>query len=127
MMVAEKYVQRREGNWYVGASRVEVYNVIAVWRRGYSPAPRDRHHAQPRVPCALARCGARRLRHRDHRFEWTRAECQAWAERVAAAYGYRAACQELGPADPTLGAPSQLVIFDRLDDARIPAPEQTGE
>ena len=26
--------------------------------------------------------GAEKLRHRDHRFEWTRAECQAWAERV---------------------------------------------
>jgi 3' terminal RNA ribose 2'-O-methyltransferase Hen1 len=71
--------------------------------------------------------GAQRLRHRDHRFEWTRAECQAWAERVAAAYGYRAARQELGPADPTLGAPSQLVIFDRLDDTRISATEQAAE
>lgn len=37
MMVAEKYVQQREGNWYVGSSRVEVYSVIAVWQRGYSP------------------------------------------------------------------------------------------
>ena len=73
--------------------------------------------------------GAERLRHRDHRFEWTRAECQAWAERVAAAYGYHAARQELGPVDPALGAPSQLVIFDRLDDGAIPAPipEQAGE
>jgi 3' terminal RNA ribose 2'-O-methyltransferase Hen1 len=56
-----------------------------------------------------------RLRHGDHRFEWTRAECQAWAERVAAQYGYRATFQPLGPLDPDLGAPSQLVIFDRLD------------
>ncbi len=56
-----------------------------------------------------------RLRHRDHRFEWTRAECQAWAGRVAAAYGYRLSHQGIGPADPDLGAPSQLVIFDRLD------------
>jgi 3' terminal RNA ribose 2'-O-methyltransferase Hen1 len=58
--------------------------------------------------------GAERLRHTDHRFEWTRAECQAWAERVAATYGYRATRQDLGPADPNIGAPSQLVIFDRL-------------
>lgn len=73
--------------------------------------------------------GVERLRHRDHRFEWTRAECQAWAERVAATYGYRAARQELGPVDPTLGAPSQLVIFDRLDDGATsaPVPEQVGE
>ena len=59
--------------------------------------------------------GERRLRHVDHRFEWSRAECQAWAERVAATYRYRFSRQELGPADPELGAPSQLVIFDRLD------------
>jgi hypothetical protein len=71
--------------------------------------------------------GAQRLRHRDHRFEWTRAECQAWAERVAAAYGYRATRQELGPVDPTLGVPSQLILFDRLDDACTPIPEQSAE
>src|SRR5579885_2922880 len=61
--------------------------------------------------------GTRRLRHEDHRFEWTRAECQAWAERVAATYRYRFSRQELGPAQERLGAPSQLVIFDRLDAA----------
>jgi len=60
--------------------------------------------------------GAERLRHSDHRFEWTRAECQAWAERVAAQYGYRMARQDVGPVDTDLGAPSQLVIFDRLSE-----------
>jgi SAM-dependent methyltransferase len=54
------------------------------------------------------------LRHRDHRFEWTRAECLAWAERVAARHGYTAARRDVGPADPELGAPSQLVTFDRI-------------
>jgi 3' terminal RNA ribose 2'-O-methyltransferase Hen1 len=60
--------------------------------------------------------GETRLRHSDHRFEWTRAECRAWAERVAARYGYRMTQRELGPADADLGAPSQLVIFDRIAD-----------
>ncbi|HLJ80318.1 MAG TPA: 3' terminal RNA ribose 2'-O-methyltransferase Hen1 [Ktedonobacterales bacterium] len=59
--------------------------------------------------------GAERLRHGDHRFEWTRAECDAWAGRVAAATGYRYARQDIGPADGDLGAPSQMVIFDRVD------------
>jgi 3' terminal RNA ribose 2'-O-methyltransferase Hen1 len=59
--------------------------------------------------------GAERMRHRDHRFEWTRAECQAWAERVAAANGYTATRQEIGPVDAELGAPSQMVVFDRVD------------
>ncbi len=62
-----------------------------------------------------ATLGVQKLRHSDHRFEWTRAECQAWAERVAATHGYRCVWQEIGPPDPALGAPSQLVIFDRLD------------
>ncbi len=64
--------------------------------------------------------GETRLRHSDHRFEWTRAECRAWAERVAARYDYRMTQRELGPEDADLGAPSQLVIFDRPgeEDAR---------
>ena len=52
------------------------------------------------------------FRHEDHRFEWTRADCRAWAERVAATYGYTARWQELGPMDGDLGAPSQMVVFD---------------
>src|SRR5207247_6807081 len=31
---------------------------------------------------------AGRLRHHDHRFEWTRPEFRAWAERVAGRFGY---------------------------------------
>ncbi len=65
--------------------------------------------------------GVARLRHGDHRFEWTRAEGRAWANGVAARYGYRVTHQELGPMDPErpeIGAPSQLLIFDRSDAAK---------
>jgi SAM-dependent methyltransferase len=62
--------------------------------------------------------GEEKLRHRDHRFEWTRAEGQAWAEHVAKAFGYGFEWREIGPADEALGAPSQMVIFDRQDDAQ---------
>ncbi|HEV2237608.1 MAG TPA: methyltransferase, partial [Ktedonobacterales bacterium] len=55
------------------------------------------------------------FRHEDHRFEWTRAECQAWADRVAAIYGYTARRSEVGPSDAALGAPSQMVVLDRAD------------
>src|SRR4029077_13171973 len=61
--------------------------------------------------------GAEKLRHRDHRFEWTRAECQAWAERVGKQFGYSAEWREIGPADENLGTPSQMVIFDGQDNA----------
>ncbi|XSG73431.1 3' terminal RNA ribose 2'-O-methyltransferase Hen1 [Herpetosiphon llansteffanensis] len=55
---------------------------------------------------------ADQLRHRDHRFEWTRAEFAAWAERVAAAYNYRVTIEPLGPEDVNHGAPSQLGVFE---------------
>ena len=53
------------------------------------------------------------FRHADHRFEWTRAEFQTWAERVAATHGYRVRLLPVGPEDTVVGAPSQLAIFER--------------
>jgi 3' terminal RNA ribose 2'-O-methyltransferase Hen1 len=58
---------------------------------------------------------AGKLRHSDHRFEWTRAEGRAWAERVAATHGYRCTWSDLGPVDDALGGPSQLLVFDRME------------
>ena len=53
------------------------------------------------------------LRHPDHRFEWTRAEFAAWADRVAGAYGYRVTVEPVGGVDPDHGAPTQMGIFRR--------------
>src|SRR5262245_35604952 len=55
------------------------------------------------------------LRHRDHRFEWTRAELRAWADRVAARFGYAVRYLPIGPEDPELGAPTQMAVFARAD------------
>jgi 3' terminal RNA ribose 2'-O-methyltransferase Hen1 len=52
-----------------------------------------------------------RLRHRDHRFEWTRAEFRAWAEGVAGRHGYTVRFAPLGAEDPELGPPSQMAVF----------------
>ncbi|GLW53229.1 3' terminal RNA ribose 2'-O-methyltransferase Hen1 [Kitasatospora phosalacinea] len=54
---------------------------------------------------------AGRMRHDDHRFEWSRAEFAAWAERVAADYGYGVELEPVGPVDPEVGAPTQLAHF----------------
>ena len=54
-----------------------------------------------------------RLRHRDHRFEWTRAEFVAWAESVAERHGYQVEIGEIGPEDTEVGAPSQRGLFTR--------------
>ncbi|MBM7411581.1 3' terminal RNA ribose 2'-O-methyltransferase Hen1 [Clavibacter michiganensis] len=51
------------------------------------------------------------LRHPDHRFEWTRAEFAAWAERVAVHHGYLVEIRPVGDADPVHGSPTQLALF----------------
>lgn len=53
------------------------------------------------------------LRHRDHRFEWTRAEFASWAERVCASYGYTVELRGIGEHDDLLGTPTQLGVFRR--------------
>ena len=56
---------------------------------------------------------ADRLRHADHRFEWTRAEFAEWADRVAADWGYTATYQPVGEVDETHGPPTQMAVFER--------------
>jgi 3' terminal RNA ribose 2'-O-methyltransferase Hen1 len=53
------------------------------------------------------------LRHADHRFEWTRAEFQAWVDSVSARFAYDTTIEPLGEVDAALGAPSQMAIFER--------------
>ena len=57
------------------------------------------------------------MRHRDHRFEWTRAEFAAWAERVAAERGYDVRFLPVGPEDAEVGPPTQLAVFTRHESA----------
>jgi 3' terminal RNA ribose 2'-O-methyltransferase Hen1 len=52
-------------------------------------------------------------RHRDHRFEWTRAELAEWATGVAGRHGYRVEVSGIGPADTERGQPTQLAVFTR--------------
>lgn len=53
------------------------------------------------------------LRHRDHRFEWTRLEFKTWCEGVAERHGYAVQFLPVGPDDPELGPPTQLGVFRR--------------
>ncbi len=52
-------------------------------------------------------------RHRDHRFEWTRAEFEAWAASVAGEYRYDVRFLPVGPLDPEVGSPTQMAVFSR--------------
>ncbi|MDB5243667.1 MAG: Methyltransferase type 12 [Spirosoma sp.] len=53
------------------------------------------------------------MRHRDHRFEWTREQFESWAKAVADKFNYSVETRPLGPEHETLGAPSQMAIFRR--------------
>jgi 3' terminal RNA ribose 2'-O-methyltransferase Hen1 len=62
---------------------------------------------------------AGKFRHRDHRFEWTRAEFQAWAVHMGERFGYRVRFLAIGPEDAAVGAPSQMGVFE-LDEVTKP-------
>lgn len=54
-----------------------------------------------------------KLRHKDHRFEWTRAQFQAWAEAICQRFGYSVRFLPVGPEDISLGAPTQMGVFEK--------------
>jgi 3' terminal RNA ribose 2'-O-methyltransferase Hen1 len=56
---------------------------------------------------------AGRFRHRDHRFEWTRAEFEDWSGEVAGRFGYGIRFLPVGPDDPEVGAPTQMAVFEK--------------
>ncbi len=62
--------------------------------------------------------GPDKLRHGDHRFEWTRAEFSKWAGTIAERYGYRVRFLPLGNEAPDVGAPTQMAIFSSQPEAR---------
>jgi 3' terminal RNA ribose 2'-O-methyltransferase Hen1 len=54
---------------------------------------------------------AGKLRHPDHRFEWTRAEFQAWAQLISDRYKYSVEFGSIGDVDLVVGSPTQMAIF----------------
>jgi 3' terminal RNA ribose 2'-O-methyltransferase Hen1 len=56
---------------------------------------------------------AGKMRHRDHRFEWTRAEFERWAHFAAERYGYAVRFVPIGEVDAALGPPTQMGVFTR--------------
>jgi 3' terminal RNA ribose 2'-O-methyltransferase Hen1 len=54
---------------------------------------------------------AGKLRHSDHRFEWTRGEFQAWANGIAEKFRYSVRFLPIGDEEAAVGAPTQMGIF----------------
>lgn len=55
------------------------------------------------------------LRHDDHRFEWTRAEFEAWANKIAEQHAYSVEFYAIGEVKEGLGGPSQMGVFSYED------------
>lgn len=53
------------------------------------------------------------MRHKDHRFEWTRAQFEHWAQSVAERFGYTVTFKPIGTWDDEVGAPTQMGVFAR--------------
>ncbi|MEA5502738.1 3' terminal RNA ribose 2'-O-methyltransferase Hen1 [Halotia wernerae UHCC 0503] len=56
---------------------------------------------------------AGKLRHQDHRFEWTRSQFQNWANQVAEGFSYTVEFRLIGIEDQEVGSPTQMGIFSR--------------
>jgi 3' terminal RNA ribose 2'-O-methyltransferase Hen1 len=56
---------------------------------------------------------AGKFRHRDHRFEWTRAEFQAWANDVSSRFKYQVRFLPVGDELADVGAPTQMGVFTK--------------
>ena len=54
---------------------------------------------------------AEHKRHDDHRFEWTRKEFAAWANRIGKTYHYSVNIFPIGDEVENIGAPTQMAIF----------------
>lgn len=61
---------------------------------------------------------AGKFRHKDHRFEWTRAEFEAWAQGIGQRFGYQARFLPIGEEDAVVGAPSQMGVFELIGAAQ---------
>ena len=53
------------------------------------------------------------FRHRDHRFEWDRAEFQSWARSVSERFSYAVRFLPVGIDDPIVGPATQMAVFAR--------------
>lgn len=56
---------------------------------------------------------AGQLRHKDHRFEWTREQFQTWAEGMAQRFGYAVTFRPVGNEDAEVGAPTHMGVFTK--------------
>lgn len=57
---------------------------------------------------------ADKMRHNDHRFEWTRQEFADWTNIISEKFGYTVAISGIGEEVKNVGTPSQMAVFSRI-------------
>lgn len=55
-----------------------------------------------------------KMRHTDHRFEWTRKEFEQWATVVAKRHNYQVEFYAIGDFQEELGSPTQMGVFNKI-------------
>lgn len=55
-----------------------------------------------------------KMRHADHRFEWSRKEFESWGTNLASRFGYEVSFRPIGEVDAEVGALSQMAVFRKL-------------
>jgi 3' terminal RNA ribose 2'-O-methyltransferase Hen1 len=55
-----------------------------------------------------------KLRHSDHRFEWTRGEFQTWCMNMAEKYHYEVQFHSIGSQQDNIGSPTQMGVFSAI-------------
>jgi len=55
-----------------------------------------------------------KMRHSDHRFEWTRKQFEEWGNRIAGKHKYSVTLHAIGETDDEVGALSQMALFTLL-------------
>lgn len=56
-----------------------------------------------------------KLRHGDHRFEWTRNEFQEWCNEICDQFGYKVKFSDIGDNDIQKGSPTQMGVFIKCE------------
>lgn len=54
-----------------------------------------------------------KLRHNDHRFEWSREEFKSWTAHICETFGYSVEIREVGDMDENVGTPTQMGVFTK--------------
>ncbi|MEA5598553.1 3' terminal RNA ribose 2'-O-methyltransferase Hen1 [Rivularia sp. UHCC 0363] len=55
------------------------------------------------------------LRHKDHRFEWTRSQFQKWSKEVGEKFSYSVEFQNVGDEELEVGSPTQMAVFSIIN------------